>query len=534
MRPFRLSVLALFVAVAVVAGACAPSTGGPSTSSGPSASTAAKANYGGTITFALENDVSNLDPMLSSLFVDRNIHYAMYDSLVRVSPKGDILPWLAEKWTPSADGKVMTFNLRQGVKYHDGTPFDAASVKWNIERYKTGKGSARTGDLALVDSVEVVDANTVKFNLKQAYAPLLGALVDRAGMMVSQKVVDAMGADFTLKPFKAGTGPFILTEAVKNDHYTLEKNPDWWGKDGNNKLPYLDKVIVKPILDADVRLTNLRTGNAQILNNINGKDVAAVKADPTLTYLEVGSFAWNSLVPNEAPNFIFNDHRLVKAVAMALDRDEILAKGPAAGVGLVGWGPLSPAHFAYDANFKPWPKADPAGAKALVAEALGAGKKLEFELLVSSGDAGILQLAQLIQSELAKADITANIKTQLFNDIVTLQQAHRHPGMTLVGWSGRLDPDGNTYDFVVTGGAQNDSSYSNAKVDELMKAQRIEADVAKRKQMLIDAQKIYTVDDPSRVWYGFGVSPIITVKALTGMESYPDRIPRFQTAQLAK
>ena len=344
-----------------------------------------------------------------------------------------------------------------------------------------------------------------------------------------------MGADFTLKPFKAGTGPFILTEATKNDHYTLEKNPDWWGKDAaGNKLPYLDKIIVKPILDADVRLTNLRTGNAQILNGINGKDVAAVKADPTLTYLEVGSFAWNSLVPNEAADFIFNDHRLVKAVAMALDRDEILQKGPAAGVGLVGWGPLSPAHFAYDANFKPWPKADPDGAKKLVADALGAGKKLQFELLVSSGDAGILQLAQLIQSELAKADITADIKTQLFNDIVTLQQAHKHPGMTLVGWSGRLDPDGNTYDFVVTAGAQNDSSYSNAKVDELMKAQRIEPDVAKRKQMLIDAQQIYAVDDPSRVWYGFGVSPIITVKALTGMESYPDRIPRFQTAQLAK
>jgi peptide/nickel transport system substrate-binding protein len=450
-----------------------------------------------------------------------------------VSPKGDILPWLAEKWTTSADGKAVTFNLRQGVKYHDGSVFDAASVKWNIERYKTGKGSLRTADLSLVDTVDVVDANTVRFNLKQAFAPLLGALVDRAGMMVSQKVVDAMGADFTLKPFKAGTGPFILSEAVKNDHYTLDKNPDWWGKDAaGNKLPFLDKIIVKPILDADVRLTNLRTGNAQVLNNLTGKDTASVMADPTLTYLEVGAFAWNSLVPNEAPTFIFNEKRYVKAVAMALDRDEILKKGPSQGVGLVGWGPISPAHFAWDANFKPWPKADIEGAKKLVAD-VGKGP-LKFELLVSSGDAAILQLAQLIQAELAKADITADIKTQLFNDIVTLQQAHKHPGMTLVGWSGRLDPDGNTYDFVVTNSPNNDSSYSNAKVDELMKAQRVEADPAKRKQMLLEAQQIYVVDDPSRVWYGFTVSPLITVKAVTGMEAYPDRIPRFQTAQLGK
>jgi len=525
---FALVALATFgILLAACAGGQQPSGGG---SAAPSA---AKTNYGGTVTFALENDVSNLDPMLSGLFVDRNIHYAMYDSLVRVTPKGEIIPWLAEKWETSSDGKTVTFHLRQGVKYHDGTPFDADSVKWNIDRYIQTKGSLRTADLGSVDNVQVVDPATVKFNLKSAFAPLLGALVDRAGMMVSKKVVDAAGADFTLKPFKAGTGPFVLTEAVKNDHYTLEKNPDWWGKDANgNKLPYLDKLIVRPILDADVALTNVRTGNAQIVNRINGKDVAAVKADSTLSYQEVGSFSWNSLVPNEAAGFIFSEHPYIKAVAMAIDRDEILQKGPAAGIGLVGWGPISPAHFAYDASFKPWPKADPDGAKKLVAE-VGKGP-LKFELLVPSGDAGVLQAAQLIQSELAKADITMDLKTQLFNDIVTLQQQHKHSGMTFVGWSGRLDPDGNTYDFVVTNSPNNDSSYTNKQVDDLMKQQRAESDPAKRKTLLLQAQQIYTVDDPSRVWYGFGVSPLVTVKSLVGMESYPDRIPRFQTASLQK
>src|SRR6266568_6695056 len=521
--------LAILTTLALVLAACG-STPVSGTTGGAASATpgAGKPIYGGTITFGLENDVSNLDPMLSGLFVDRNIHYAMYDSLVRVDVKGNIIPWLAEKWTTSSDGKTVTFNLRQGVKYHDGTVFDAASVKWNIERYKNTKGSSRTGDLAAVTSVDVVDASTVKFNLSAAFAPLLAALVDRAGMMVSQKVADAMGADFTLKPFKAGTGPFILTEAVKNDHYTLEKNPDWWGKDAaGNKLPFLDKIIVKPILDGDVRLTNLRTGQAQVLNNIAGKDVPAVKADTSLTYIETGSFSWSSMIPNEAPGFIFNEKRYVKAVAMAIDRQEILQKGAAQGIGLVGWGPISPAHFAYDSSFKPWPKADPEGAKKLVAD-VGKGP-LKFEFLVSSGDAATLQLAQLIQAELAKADITAEIKTQLFNDIVTLQQAHKHLGMTLVGWSGRLDPDGNSYDFVVTGKTNNDSSYSNAKVDDLMNQQRAESDPAKRNTLLKQAQQIYVVDDPARVWFQFGVSPILTVKAVTGMQSYADRIPRFES-----
>src|SRR5947209_17920837 len=176
--------LALLSTFAILFAACA---GGQQTTGGGASPTVAanKPAYGGTITFALENDVSNLDPMLSGLFVDRNIHYAMYDSLVRVDPQGNIIPWLAEKWETSSDGKTVTFHLRQGVKYHDGTAFDADSVKWNIDRYIQTKGSLRTADLGSVDNVQVVDASTVKFNLKSAFAPLLGALVDRAGLMVS-------------------------------------------------------------------------------------------------------------------------------------------------------------------------------------------------------------------------------------------------------------------------------------------------------------------------------------------------------------
>jgi peptide/nickel transport system substrate-binding protein len=525
--------LAILTTLALVLGACAGAPGTGTTGGAATGSPAATAVYGGTVTFGLENDVSNLDPMMSGLFVDRNIHYAMYDSLVRVDPTGKILPWLAESWKYSDDAKSITFTLRQGVKYHDGSVFDAESVKWNLERYINTKGSLRVGDLASIATVTVVDASNVKLDLKAPFSPLLGALVDRAGMMVSKKVVDTMGADFTLKPFKAGTGPFILTEAVKNDHYTLERNPDWWGKDtAGNKLPFLDKIIVKPILEPDVRLTNLRTGDVQVLNGLAGKDVPAVKADPALTYQDVGAFNFESLIPNRSKGFIFEEGRYVKAVAMALDRDEILAKGPAQGVGVAGWGPISPAHFAFDANFKPWPKADIDGAKRLVTE-VGRGP-LKFEFLVSSGNAATLQLAQLIQSQLAKADITAEIKLMLFNEIVTTQDALKHNGMTLIGWSGRLDPDGNTYDFVVTGTPNNDSGYVNTKVDELMKQQRVESDPAKRKALLLQAQQMYVVDDPARVWFGFGVSPIITIKKLTGMVSYPDRIPRFESAQLQK
>src|SRR5579859_662675 len=315
----------------------APAGQPPSATQAAPAQAAAKpAGAGGTLTFAIENDVIDFDPMLSRAFVDRNAHYQIYDSLVRIDQTGKIIPWLAEKWDLSQDGKKMTFTLRKGVKYHDGSVFDADSVKWNIDRYRTTDASARKGELAPVASVDVVDASTVAFNLSTPFSPLLALLVDRAGMMVSRQVAESAGQDFTRKAFKAGTGPFVLTEAVKDDHITLEKNPDWWGTDASGgKLPLLDKIIIHPITDSNVRLTNIKTGDAQFVNNVAPKDVASVKTDSSVAYKDIPGLAFGSLVTNRKEGFIFNDGRYVKALALALDRQELLDKA-FFGVGVVG------------------------------------------------------------------------------------------------------------------------------------------------------------------------------------------------------
>ena len=507
-------------------GAPAPTQAAP----GQAASKPAAA--GGTITFALENDVIDFDPMRSRAFVDRNVHYQIYDSLVRVDSSGKIIPWLAEKWDLSSDGKQVTLSLRKDVKYHDGSPFDAESVKWNIDRYRTTEGSARSGELAPIESVDVVDPSTVRFNLKTPFSPLLSLLVDRAGMMLSRKAVEAGGEDFTRKAFKAGTGPFVLTEAVKDDHMTLEKNPDWWGKDSaGNKLPLLDKIIVHPITNSDVRLTNLKTGDAQIANNIAGKDVASVKNDSSLAYMEKPAYAWSSILPNRKPGFIFEEARYVKAVSMAIDRQEIIDK-VFFGLGTVGYGTIAPSHFAYDPNFKPYEKPDPEGAKQLVQQ-VGKGP-LSFELLISAGDPLNQQRAQLIQAHLKKADIDAQISQLEFAQVLKAQSDHTFTGMSDIGWSGRIDPDGNTYDQLYTGRPNNDSSYSNPDVDRLLDEQRATSDEGKRRDALRKAEQIYVVDDPARAWYRFGVAQIAAATPVQGLEAYPDQIIRFQNVSLKK
>jgi len=515
------------------AAATAPTQSAPAAAqTAPAQAAAAPAAAGGTLTFAIENDVIDFDPMASRAFVDRNAHYQIYDSLVRVDQTGKIIPWLAEKWDTSADGKQVTFSLRKDVKYHDGTPFDADSVKWNIDRYRMTDASARKGELAPVASVDVVDPSTVRFNLSAPFSPLLSLLVDRAGMMVSRKVVEAMGEDFTRKAFKAGTGPFVLTEAVANDHITMERNPDWWGKDAaGNKLPFLDKLIFKPITNSDVRLTNVKTGDAQFMNNVAPKDVAGVKNDSTLVYQEIPGLAYGSMVPNRKEGFLFSEGRYVKAISMAVDRQELIDKA-FFGVGTIGYGTIAPSHFAYDPAFKPFDKPDVDGAKKLVAD-VGKGP-LAFEFLVPSGDPTILQQASLIQAQLKKADIDAQISQLEFAQILKQQTDKVFKGITFVGWSGRIDPDGNTYDFNYTGRPNNDGSYSNKDVDQLLDQQRQATDDASRKTALRKAEQIYAVDDPARVWFRFPVSHMLTTTKVKGLQPYPDQIPRFQLASLTK
>jgi peptide/nickel transport system substrate-binding protein len=159
---------------------------------------------------------------------------------------------------------------------------------------------------------------------------------------------------------------------------------------------------------------------------------------------------------------------------------------------------------------------------------------LSFEYLVSSGDPVLLQIAQLIQAQLGKADINAEIVQLEFAQILQQQNEKSFKGMTQIAWSGRVDPDGNTYDQIYTGRPTNDSAYSNKEVDQLLDQQRAISDEAKRRELLRRAEQIYAVDDPARVWYRFGASQLITAKRLQGLEPYPDAIVRLQYGWLQK
>ena len=370
----------LLIACALLVTACGGgSSGGGTTTETPKS--------GGTATLALESELRTLDPMDSSLLVEREVFYNMYDSLFTIDPKLVIKPGLVKSWDTS-DPLNYKLTLQSGVKFHDGTPFNGQSVADNITRYKTAATSRRKSDLASVNTVEVVDETHVNLHLKKPDATLLATLVDRAGVMLSMAAVQKAGQGFSLAPVGAGTGPFEFVEWKRNDHLTLKKNPSYW-KSG---LPYLDGLTYRAIPDVNAILSALRTGDIDIARTIAAKDVAGLKADSGFIYRDTPALGFNGMELNTsaAP---FNDPAKRMAVAMAVDKYEIL-KNVQFNIGVVGDGAIPPASWAFDTSLKTYDKADVAKAKAMAT-----GFTFTYK---TTSDPVNQQLAALMQSQLGQ------------------------------------------------------------------------------------------------------------------------------------
>jgi peptide/nickel transport system substrate-binding protein len=471
-----------------------------------------------TLRIGLAEDPDILDPTMARTYVGRIVFASFCDKLFDIDEKLNIVPQLALSHETSADGKEMTIKLRPGVKFHDGEPFDAEAAKFSLERHLNVQGSFRKPELATVDHVDVVDPLTIKLVLKTPFSPLIAQLTDRAGMMVSPKAAKEAGDKFGLHPVCAG--PYKFVERVQQDRIVFEKFADYWNKDN----VFIDRVVYLPIVDSTVRLANLKSGGLDLIERVLATDIKDVRADSRIklsTALELGYFGLTININNEKNKGpLSQSDKVRQALDLSIDRgaiNQVVFNGEFT----PGNQWVSPEHPYYQKAF-PIQKRDVAKAKALLKES-GAALPVSVELMVPKGPENEA-VAQVLQSMTAEAGF--DLKIRLIEFATSFKQAQAGEFQAfLIGWSGRIDPDGNSYVFLHTNAPQNDGKYSNPDADKALEDARLVTDPAQRKAIYEKLTRIVLNDEPLIYLYHRKLLIAHTTK-LEGYKQMPDGLVR--------
>jgi peptide/nickel transport system substrate-binding protein len=472
-----------------------------------------------TLRIGLAEDPDILDPTLARTYVGRIVFASFCDKLFDIDEKLNVVPQLALSHETSADGKAVTIKLRPGVKFHDGEPLDAEAAKYSVERHLTMQGSFRKPELAALDRIEVVDPLTIRLVLKSAFSPLISQLTDRAGMMVSPKAAREAGDRFGLKPICAG--PYRFVERVQQDRIVVEKFADYWNKGDI----HIDRIVYLPIVDATVRLANLKSGGLELIERLLATDIKDVRGDRRLklsTALELGYQGMDINTDNgeRAKSPLGTSAKVRQALSLAIDRDA-LNQVVFNGEFVPGNQWVNPEHPYFQAGF-PVPKRDVAKAKALMKEA-GVATPFDVDFMVPKG-AETQAVAEVIQA--MAAEIGINMKIRVTEFATSLKQGEAGEFQAyLLAWSGRTDPDGNLYIFHKCKAPQNNAQYCNPQVDKLLDDARAVADPGKRKAIYADATRIILEDNPKLYLYHRRVLIAHTAR-LEGYRQMPDGLVR--------
>jgi peptide/nickel transport system substrate-binding protein len=556
--------LTVALVLALVLSACGQSAPPAASSTATAtATTAAGAVTGGTFRFGQSGDITVLDPWNvtdgNSLLVTRQI----FESLVDYEPTGfKIVPKLAETWSVSPDGKTWTFNLRKGVKFHDGTDFNADAVVLNFKRAMNTKDPYRgkpIGDEyaywpdqwngfdadSIITKVEAKDPNTVLFTTKTGFGPFLANMAMPTFPIVSPKSIkdDVDGWMTVNTKGAAGTGPFLIKPGAwqKGQQITLEKNPTYWAKDKDGKaLPYLDKVVFRFIAEESARVAELRAGSVDAIRDFSPASIPTIKADANLQIVPRPSFniAYLGLNFTIKP---FDNINVRKAVAMAVDKQAIV-QAIYAGEAKAASQFLVPGMLGYDESVAEFYKFDQAAAKKLLADAgfpNGFTTELWYMPVSRPYYPDPKKIAEAFASDLAKIGITATLKTQDWAPYRKDARANKF-SLWLLGWTGdNGDPDNFLNVFFhpeVKDGKDTpvrEGGWSSPPAWELLRNAQVETDATKRADLYKQVSKLVQ-QDVARVPMFHANPPTGTSKKVKGFVPHPTGGEAFTLVYLGK
>ncbi|MCC8934063.1 ABC transporter substrate-binding protein [Rhizobium sp. 'Codium 1'] len=443
----------------------------------------------------------SLDPHTVTATNDFRILVNVYDGLVRFKDGTlEVEPALAESWDVSEDGKTYTFKLRQGVKFHDGSDFNAEAVKFNFDRmlkedhpfYSTGPFPL-SFNFASVEAVNAIDPQTVEFKLSEAFAPFLSNLAYPTGLIVSPAAVEQHGADYGRNP--SGTGAFKFVEWQSSQRVVIERNPDYW--DGAASL---EAVVFRPITDANTRVAEMMAGGIDVMVEVPPDNLATFKQDAGFAVAEqAGPHVWFGILNTRSGPFA--DKRVRQAANYAVNK-ETLVNDVLQGTATVAAGPIPPAFNWVEGAVDAYAY-DPEKAKALLAEAGVENPQLTF--YVTEGGSGMLDpitMGAAIQADLQAVGFSVKIETYEWNTFLgrVNEGLEGKADMAEMAWMTN-DPDTLPYlalrsDAMPDKGGFNSGYYSNPEVDELLEKARTSTDQAERGKLYGQVQQIVHDDAP--------------------------------------
>ncbi|HEV2778917.1 MAG TPA: ABC transporter substrate-binding protein [Actinophytocola sp.] len=490
---------------------------------------------GGTLRFALDADPDKLDPTVARTLVGRNVFAAICEKLYDVNDKLEVVPQLASGMPEvSQDGKTVTIKLRTGLKFADGTTMDAAAVKTSLDRHRTLEGSQRKSELASVADVTVAGQDTVTINLKEPFAPLAAILADRAGMIMSPAALSS-GKDFGTAP--VCVGPFKFASRIAQDRIEVVKDPNYY----DAAKVKLDKLVFLAIPDDNTRFNNLRSGDIEVEYDVSVVNVEEAKGVDTMRLIMNDSLGYQGITINlgnvsgvgkdpgtlAAPYAgpLAAEAKVRRALALSIDR-EALNRSVFRGVYAPACGPISAAAQLSSDAAQACPKHDPAEAKKLLGEA---GVTVPFKLsMVIPNSPDNRRIGEAIKSMAAEGGFDIQLEPTEFASALDLTDAGKFQSFQ-VGWSGRVDPDGNLAPFVTTRGSQNIAGYSNPEVDAWIKEARATQDVDKRRELY--GKVVGKLQEDLPLIYLWRQKNILGVSNKVGqVKMYGDGIARFDTA----
>jgi peptide/nickel transport system substrate-binding protein len=491
---------------------------------------------GGKLTVALSAEPDRLDPSLSRSLYSRYVFQAMCEKLYDVDAQAKVVPQLATALPAvSPDGKSVTIPLRQGVRFADGTAFNAAAVKTTLERDLTLPESARKSELGPIDGVDAPDPQTVVVRLKTPFAPLVGALADRAGMIMSPAALQRLGTNFSSAP--VCVGPFKFAKRVPQSSIDVVRDPNYYDA---GKV-HLDAISWRILTDASIRSANLRSGDAEVADSVSTQDVDSLRKDSAVTVLQSPSLGYQGITinvgnvdgvgtpPKPINRPIAKDPKVRQAFEYAIDRKALVA-AVFNGIPTPACSPISPASSFSSDEAQKCREHDPAKAKQLLQQA-GVKTPYTVNMLVSNTP-DTLRLAQALQAMVKDGGFDLKIKPVEYSSLLDEQDRGNFEILQL-GWSGRIDPDANITNFVGTGGSQNVSGTSISQMDTILDQARQSNDLAQRKTLYGQAVTLLQQDDSLIYLYRQANLTAFSNK-VKGIQVFPDGVIRAAFAGFAK